>query len=267
MNELTVFENSEFGKLEIIKEGETFLFPATECAKMLGYTNPQKAIRDHCPHLTKRSVGVVTGKKADGSPAMQNVEKSYISEGDLYRLIVHSTLPGAVKFEKWVFDEVLPSIRKHGAYMTDNKLEDVLSDPDSWIKLLTALKEERAKKEKLKEQVDADKPKVLFADAVSASEGTILIGELAKILKGNGVEIGQNRLFGKLRQEGYLIKRKGTDYNMPSQKSMDLGLFRIKETSVVHSDGHITISKTTKITGRGQTYFVNKFLSETEKAI
>jgi len=135
-----------------------------------------------------------------------------------------------------------------------------MNDPDSWIKLLTALKEERQEKERLQLQAAQDKPKVVFADAVSASDGTILIGELAKILKGNGIEIGQNRLFERLRQDGFLIKRKGTDYNAPTQKAMELGLFRVKETAITHSDGHVTISKTTKVTGKGQQYFVNYFL-------
>ena len=135
-----------------------------------------------------------------------------------------------------------------------------MNDPDAWIKLLTALKEERQEKERLKLQAAEDKPKVVFADAVSVSEGTILIGELAKILKGNGIDIGQNRLFERLRQEGFLIKRKGTDYNAPTQKAMELGLFRVKETAITHSDGHVTISKTTKVTGKGQQYFINYFL-------
>jgi anti-repressor protein len=164
-------------------------------------------------------------------------------------------------FKRWVTHEVLPTIRKHGAYITSSKLEEIMNDPDSWIKLLTALKEERQEKERLQLQATLDKPKVVFADAVSVSEGTILIGELAKILKGNGIEIGQNRLFERLRQDGFLIKRKGTDYNAPTQKAMELGLFKVKETAITHSDGHVTISKTTKVTGKGQQYFVNYFLS------
>ena len=142
-----------------------------------------------------------------------------------------------------------------------------MNDPDAWIKVLTALKDERAAKERLQLEATKNEPKVIFADAVSVSEGTILIGELAKILKGNGVEIGQNRLFEKLRQDGYLIKRKGTDYNAPTQKAMDLGLFRVKETAITHSDGHVTISKTTKVTGKCQVYFLNKLLGDKTGAI
>ena len=185
-----------------------------------------------------------------------------VTESGLYSIILLSRKPEAKKFKRWVTHEVLPTIRKHGAYVTPAKLEELMNDPDSWIKVLTALKEERAAKERLQLEATENKPKVIFADAVSVSKGTILIGELAKILKGNGIEIGQNRLFEKLRQDGYLIKRKGTDYNAPTQKAMDLGLFRVKETAITHSDGHVTISKTTKVTGKGQQYFINLFLGK-----
>ena len=185
-----------------------------------------------------------------------------VTESGLYSIILLSRKPEAKKFKRWVTHEVLPTIRKHGAYVTPAKLEELMNDPDSWIKVLTALKEERAAKERLRLEATENKPKVIFADAVSVSEGTILIGELAKILKGNGIEIGQNRLFEKLRQDGYLIKRKGTDYNAPTQRAMDLGLFRVKETAITHSDGHVTISKTTKVTGKGQQYFINLFLGK-----
>ena len=185
-----------------------------------------------------------------------------VTESGLYSIILLSRKPDAKRFKRWVTHEVLPTIRKHGAYVTPAKLEELMNDPDSWIKVLTALKEERAAKERLQLEATENKPKVIFADAVSVSEGTILIGELAKILKGNGIEIGQNRLFEKLRQDGYLIKRKGTDYNAPTQRAMDLGLFRVKETAITHSDGHVTISKTTKVTGKGQQYFINLFLGK-----
>ena len=186
----------------------------------------------------------------------------FINEPGLYNIILRSDKPEAKPFRKWVTAEVLPTIRRHGAYVTPAKLEELMNDPDSWIKVLTALKEERAAKERLRLEAAENKPKVIFADAVSVSEGTILIGELAKILKGNGIEIGQNRLFEKLRQDGYLIKRKGTDYNAPTQRAMELGLFRVKETAITHSDGHVTISKTTKVTGKGQQYFINLFLGK-----
>jgi anti-repressor protein len=194
-------------------------------------------------------------------------QTNVIPEGDIYRLIViaadQSRNPDikekAERFEQWVFDEVLPSIRKHGGYLTPEKVEEVLLNPDTIIRLATDLKNEREQRKLLEDQIAADRPSVIFANAVSVSSDTILIGELAKILKGNGIEIGQNRLFEKLREDGYLIKRKGSDYNAPTQKSMDLGLFKVKETAITHADGHVTISKTTKVTGKGQVYFVNKF--------
>lgn len=184
-----------------------------------------------------------------------------ISEPGLYKLIMRSRKPEAKEFQRWVTHEVLPSIRRHGVYATDVTIDSILNDPDFGIRLLTDLKDERARRREAERAIEAQKPKVLFADSVAASHSTILVGELAKILKGNGVDIGQNRLFQWMRDNGYLISRKGTDFNMPTQKAMELGLFFIKETNVQHSDGHITVNKTPKVTGKGQSYFVNKFLS------
>lgn len=197
----------------------------------------------------------------------QNREMYVVSESGLYNVILRSDKSEAKNFRRWVTHEVLPAIRKHGAYVTPAKLDEIINDPDAWIKVLTALKEERAAKEQLKLEAANNAPKVLFADAVSASDGTILIGELAKILKGNGVDVGQNRLYEWLRHKEYIIKRQGTDYNMPTQKAMELGLFKVKETAINHPDGHVTISKTTKVTGRGQQYFVNMFLKDTPKGV
>lgn len=255
MSKIQIFKNPEFGTVRTIEENGKVIFCGTDIASSLGYTNPQKAIKDHC-----REDGVTFRSVIDNIGRTQQAK--FIDEGNLYRLITHSKLPAAERFEQWVFDEVLPSIRKHGAYITTQKMEEIMNDPDSWIKLLTALKAEREEKECLKVQATEDKPKVVFADAVSVSDGTMLIGELAKILKGNGLDIGQNRLFERLRQEGYIIKRKGTDYNAPTQMAMELGLFKVKETAITHSDGHVTISKTTKVTGKGQQYFINRYLGE-----
>jgi anti-repressor protein len=188
-------------------------------------------------------------------------EVNIINESGLYHVLMRSNRPEAKKFRRWVTQDVLPQIRKHGAYVTSSKIDEILNDPEAWIKLLTTVKEERLAKERLQVQIEHDKPKIIFADAVSVSDTDILIGELAKILKGNGIEIGPNRLFERLRQDGFLIRRKGSDYNTPTQKSMELGLFKIQETAITHSDGHITISKTSKITGKGQQYFVNLFLN------
>lgn len=188
-----------------------------------------------------------------------------ISEPGLYKLIMRSRKPEAKEFRRWVTHEVLPSIRRHGAYATDVTIDSILNDPDFGIRLLTNLKDERARRREAEKTIEAQKPKVLFADSVAASHSTILVGELAKILKGNGVDTGQNRLFQWMRDNGYLISRKGTDFNMPTQKAMELGLFFIKETNIQHSDGHITVNKTPKVTGKGQTYFVNKFLANAEE--
>ena len=260
MKELQVFSNQEFGDVRAVEvDGKPYVV-GVDVARALDYANPSKAVIDHCKGISKLGIPSAGGIQ----------ETNVIQEGDIYRLIVkaadQSRNPDikvrAEKFERWVFDDVLPTVRRHGAYVTPTKLEEMMNDPDAWIKVLTALKEERAAKEHLQIQAEADKPKVVFADAVSVSDGTILIGELAKILKGNGIEIGQNRLFERLRQDGYLIKRNGTDYNAQTQRAMELGLFRVKETAITHSDGHVTISKTTKVTGKGQQYFINLFLGK-----
>ena len=182
----------------------------------------------------------------------------YIQENIFYKLCMKANNEIARKFQDRVCDEILPSIRKYGMYATD----ELLDNPDLIIKMATKLKEEKAKNKELEDKMKEDKPKVLFADSVETSKNTILIGELAKIIKQNGVDIGQKRLFTWLRDNGFLIKREGTDYNMPTQKSMELELFEIKETAVTHSDGHISINKTPKVTGKGQVYFVNKFLKD-----
>lgn len=250
-NALQVFENQEFGKVRTVVEQEQVLFCASDVAKALGYSRPADAVTAHCRGSVKRRLIDNLGR---------GQETKFIPEGDVYRLIIRSKLPTAEKFERWVFDEVLPSIRKHGGYLTPEKIEDVLLNPDTIIKLATELKEERAKRMAHEKQIEQDKPKVLFADSVSVSHTSILIGELAKLLQQNGVPMGQNRLFQWLRENGYLIRRKGTDYNMPTQRAMEMGLFEVKETVVSHSDGHTSISKTPKVTGKGQIYFINKFL-------
>ncbi|WP_312979513.1 phage antirepressor KilAC domain-containing protein [Corynebacterium sp.] len=183
-----------------------------------------------------------------------------VDEAGMYEVILRSDKPEAVEFRRWVTREVLPSIRKHGGYLTPDKAEQILTDPDTIIRLATDLKTERERRAQLEQQATIDAPKVLFADAVSTAKTDILVGDLAKILRGNGVDIGANRLFAVLREKGYLSRRKGTDWNMPTQRSMDLELFKIKETTVVHSDGHTSINKTPKVTGKGQLYFVERFL-------
>lgn len=260
MNDMQVFSNPEFGSIRTIEENGNVLFSATDTARALGYSNPRDAISRHCKGVVKRDAWVQTGEKADGTPAARATEMSFIPESDIYRLVFGSKLPTAEKFTDWVTDEVLPSIRRNGAYMTPEVIERTLTDPDYIIQLATTLKEEQQKRKALEQQAAADRPKVLFADAVSASHTSILVGELAKLLRQNGVNIGQNRLFAWLRDNGYLIRRTGTDYNMPTQRAMEMGLFSIKETAISRSDGSVTVSKTVKVTGRGQTYFVDRFL-------
>lgn len=253
MNDLQIFNNPEFGQVRTIIIDETPYFVGKDVASILGYERPSKAILDHVDEDDKDEVPI-----QDSIGRMQNTP--VINESGLYSLILSSKTPNAKKFKRWVTAEVLPNIHKHGAYMTPETLEAAILNPDTIIKIATALKEEQDKRKALECKVEADKPKVLFADAVSASYSTILIGELAKLLKQNGVDVGQNRLFEWLRNNGYLIKRKGVDYNMPTQRSMDLKLFAVKERTVTEPSGSIRTTKTTLVTGKGQQYFINLFL-------
>ena len=250
MNDLQIFTNPDFGEVRTIEENGAVMFCGSDVAKALGYSNPRDAISRHCRGVVKRDTPTESGMQ----------EMSFIPESDLYRLVFGSKLPTAEKFTDWVTEEILPTIRKHGAYMTPDTLDRMISSPEFGIKLLTALQAEREQRVKLENKVTADAPKVLFADAVSASRASILVGELAKLLRQNGKEIGQNRLFRWLRENGYLIKRTGSDFNMPTQRSMALGLFSIKGTAITHADGTVTVSKTVKVAGKGQQYFVEKFL-------
>ena len=257
-NEIKVFSNEEFGSIRRVEIDGEYWLVGKDVAQVLGYKNPQEAIRTHVDDDDKGVSEILTpGGK-------QNVP--IINESGLYSLVLSSKLPSAKKFKRWVTSEVIPSVRKHGAYMTPETLEAAILNPDYLLKVATALKEETDKRKALESKVQADAPKVLFADAVAASKSTVLVGELAKILKQNGVDMGEKRLFQWMRDNGYLIKRAGTDYNMPTQASMERGLFRVKETVVSHSDGHTSVSKTPKVTGKGQEYFLNKFLQEGEKA-
>lgn len=251
--DLQIFKNEDCGEIRIVEENGKVWFCGSDVAKALGYTNPKKAISDHCNEdgVTFRSLIDSMGREQ---------QAKFINEGNVYRLITHSKLPSAQKFESWVFDEVIPSIHKHGAYMTGETLEKALTSPDFLIELATKLKEEQAKRIELENKIEEDKPRVLFAQAVETSKSSILVGELAKIIRQNGVNIGPRRLFEWLRNNGYLMKT-GSSRNLPTQSAMDAGLFEIKESTVNNADGTIRINKTTKVTGKGQTYFVNKFLA------
>lgn len=250
-NQLSVFNYNSKLVRTVIKNGEPW-FLAKDICDILEIGNPSQAIS----RLDLDEKDTIILNEGIGNP-----EKSIVSESGMYALVLGSRKQEAENFKRWVRKEVLPSIRKHGAYMTPETIEKVLLDPDTIINIATQLKQERQLRQQAEHQIEEQKQKVLFADAVSASKTSILVGELAKILKQNGIDIGQNRLFEWLRKNNYLISRKGTDYNMPTQYSMELGLFEVKETTITHSDGHISVSKTPKITGKGQQYFVSKFLN------
>ena len=254
MNDLQIFNSPEFGEIRTIEKNGEPWFVGKDVAAALGYERPTKAILDHVDDEDKDEVPI-----QDSIGRSQNTP--IINESGLYSLVLSSKLPTAKKFKRWVTSEVIPSIRKHGAYMTPDKLEEVLLKPDTLIQLAQNLKAEQEKRRALEVKMEEQKPKVLFAESVEVAKTSILIGELAKLLKQNGINIGQNRLFEWLRQNGYLIRRQGSDYNMPTQRAMEMGLFEIKETTITHSDGHIHVSKTPKVTGKGQVYFVNLFVS------
>lgn len=253
MNGIQIFNNPEFGEVRTMEEDGKVLFVASDVAKALGYKNTSKAINDHCKGVTKRYTLTEGGKQ----------EMNVIPEGDVYRLVTHSKLPSAERFESWVFDDVLPSIRKHGAYATPDTIDKMLKSPDFGIRLLTELKKEQEKNAAQAAELEAAKPKVIFADAVATSDTCILIGALAKLLKQNGIDIGQKRLFAWMRENGYLIKS-GNDKNMPTQRAMEMKLFEVKEGSYVDGNGVNKTTRTTKVTGKGQQYFINKFLAEKE---
>ena len=187
------------------------------------------------------------------------VEYDFLPENMVYRLGFKASNEAAQKFQAVLADEVLPAIRKHGAYMTEETLEKAITNPDFLIKLATNLKEEKEKRLEAERQIEADRPKVTFANAVNVSKDGMLLGMLAKLLHQNGVDIGQKRLFQWMRDKGYLMKN-GTDKNMPTQKARELGLFKVKERAIDNPDGSVRLTRTTLVTGKGQEYFINKFL-------
>lgn len=251
-NELMIFKGKE---VEVLVLDGKALFNPYDCGKCLDLG--KSAVRMAIGKMNKNQVTKLKNSdvKDIDTRKLNNAGENFLTESGVYKLAFKSQKKEAKEFQDWVTDEVLPSIRKHGMYAKD----ELLDNPDLMIEVITKLKKEREEKNRLENKIKKNKPKVLFADAVSTSKTSILVGELAKILRQNGINTGQNRLFAWLRDNGYLIKRKGTDYNMPTQKSMDLELFKIKETSITHSDGHVSISKTPKVTGKGQVYFINKF--------
>lgn len=253
MNDLKIWENPEFGVLRVIEQdGEPWLV-GRDVAKALGYFNVSKAVATHVDAEDKRFEMLPIADAQNGN-VLGATKTTLINESGLYSLVLSSKLPGAKRFRRWVTNEVLPSIRKDGGYI---KTAPGMTDADIMAKaILLAQKTIEGQKAQIAEMT----PKALFADAVSASSTSILVGDLAKLIRQNGMDIGQNRLFDWLRNNGYLIRAKGMSWNMPTQRSMDMGLFEVKETSITHSDGHISVNKTVKVTGKGQIYFVNKLV-------
>lgn len=252
MNNIQIFKNDSFGAVRTVEVEGIPYFVGKDVAEILGYSDTNKAITMHVDDEDKKL-------NDKSSPSFGQRGATLINESGLYSLILSSKLPKAKEFKHWVTSEILPTIRKHGAYMTENTLEKALTSPDFLIQLATQLKEEQVQRKALEQRVEADRPKVLFADAVETSQTSILVGDLAKLIKQNGVDIGQKRLFAWMRENGYLIKS-GSSTNMPTQRSMDMKLFEVKERSISNPDGSVRVTKTTKVTGKGQQYFINIFL-------
>lgn len=250
MKGIEIFKNDRFGEVRVAGTSENPLFCLADVCKILGLR--ADAVQSRLTDAPIR-IGVTDS-------IGREQQMNFVNEKNLYKVIMRSDKPQAEPFQDWVCGEVLPSIRKHGAYMTNDTLEKALTSPDFLIQLATNLKEEQQKRIEAEKKIRSDAPKVLFADAVSTSRRSCLIAELAKILQQNGIKIGQNRLFEWLRKNGYLCQ-KGQYYNQPSQKSMELGLFEIKQTTINKPDGSVLVSTTTKVTGKGQIYFVDKFLN------
>lgn len=248
MNELTVFESLEFGSVRIIIINNEPWFVASDIAKALGYRMASD--------LTRRIDAEDKGTHLVSTPSGEQ-NMTVINESGLYEAILGSKIQSAKKFKRWVTSEVLPSIRRHGMYAT----EELINNPDLLIRVAQKLKAEREKNNLLEQKIEQDKPKTIFADAVSTSNTSILIGDLAKLICQNGVHIGQKRLFSWMRDNNFLIKC-GSSRNIPRQRYIEQGLFEVKESSVQNPDGSVRITRTTKITGKGQIYFVNKFIKE-----
>lgn len=247
MNELQIFNSEEFGEIRMVNiNGEPWL-AGKDVAVALGYTNPQKAIRDHVLN---------EDRTVNESFTVNGTKVILINESGLYALIFGSKLGSAQRFKRWVTNEVLPTIRKTGGYQ--------VKAPQGKELLALAVLEAQKTIEAQSKEIQRMRPKEIFADAVSTSHTSILIGDLAKLLKQNGVDTGQKRLFCWLRENGYLIRRQGSDWNMPTQKAMEMGLFEVKESTINNPDGSVRINKTTKVTGKGQQYFINKFLGTTD---
>lgn len=250
MNDMKIFENSEFGAVRVVDVNGEPWFVARDVCECLELGNPRTSIA----LLDEDEKGVHTMDTPGGAQEM-----SIVSEAGLYSLILRSRKPEAKAFKRWITHEVLPAIRKHGGYLTPAKLEEALTDPDTIIRLATNLKAEREKRQALEAQAAADRPKVVFAESIEVAKTSILVGEMAKLIKqATGCDMGQNRFFEWLRANGYLHKG-GSARNMPTQRCIDAGRMEIKEGTRIGSSGECHITRTPKVTGKGQIYFVNLF--------
>ena len=277
MNVLNICQNGEFSKVRIFEIENEVWFIGKDICNYFGDTNHNRTLA-RVDATDKRYIEIedALGRKQKAIAVnesgmysilftMQPQKANNDGVADAYPIEVQERIDKLKRFKHWVTSEVLPSIRKHGAYMTENTLEQALTSPDFLIQLAMKLKEEQEARKKLEAKVKEDEPHAILGRAITTAKTSILIGDLAKILNQNGVDIGAKRLFEWMRNNGYLIKRKGTDWNMPTQRSMDLELFEVKESVRIDGNGCNKITRTTKVTGKGQEYFVNRFLARKEK--
>lgn len=250
MNEIQTFESDQFGTVRAVRDenGEPWFVAKDVCA-VLELKNPRSTLA----LLDEDEKGVHIVDTPGGEQQM-----TIVTEPGFYKLVMRSRKPEAKAFKRWVTHEVLPALRRDGGYMVARD-----ETPEQTMARAVLLAQQTIDRQKsriagLEAENEEMRPKALFADAVAASDGTCLVGELAKMMRQNGVEIGQRRLFARLREDGYLGKS-GSNTNVPTQRAMEMGLFRIKETAVTHSDGHVTLSRTPKVTGRGQRYFIERY--------
>lgn len=255
MNEIQIFHSAQFGQVRTVIKDDQPWFVASDVCKALELDKTWNALQ----RLDADEKGTTSISTPGGKQDM-----SIINEPGLYALVLGSRKPEAHAFKRWITHEVLPDIRKRGMYATGGFVEKAINDPDSMIRMLHEYKAEKERREALEYQMLLDAPKVLFAESVEGSRQNILIGELAKLLKQNGVNVGQNRLFERLRKEGYLCSAPGM-YNIPTQRAMEMKLFEIKERTVLNPDGSNRLTRTPMVTGKGQIYFINHFLKKEEK--
>lgn len=252
MNSPMIFNAPVFGTLRAIMKGGEPWFVAADVCRALEIGNPSQALArlDDDEKITTliSNEGAASGKSS----------MAFVNEPGLYALVLGSRKPEAKAFKRWITHVVIPAIRKHGGYLTAEKVEEALLNPDVLIRLATELKDEREARRALESKVAEDAPKVLFAKAVEQAENSILVGDLAKLIKQNGTDIGQKRLFSRLRAEGYLGTR-GENYNMPTQRAMEMQLFHISERTINNPDGSVRLTRTVKVTGKGQVYFINRY--------